>query len=86
MEICTCPKYKEFQCTNQDAQQNQGVLVSQSTCNRHWAKTAKQGTIPSDLVSQISIEEDNSNNTSEVSSYKSETLSSFSDKKDTSPK
>ncbi|MBW0523372.1 hypothetical protein O181_063087 [Austropuccinia psidii MF-1] len=77
MEICTCPKCKEFQFTDQDGQQHQGVLLSQSACNRHWVDTEKIGPILSDIVSKNSIEE-HSNKTSQLSSSESETSSSFS--------
>ncbi|MBW0521996.1 hypothetical protein O181_061711, partial [Austropuccinia psidii MF-1] len=83
MEICTCSKCRHFQFTDQDGQQIQGVLVSQSTRNRHWANTSRIDESAFNNFSKLSVEEDTSNDGSQSSSDKSENSHSSSTHKNT---
>ncbi|MBW0481641.1 hypothetical protein O181_021356 [Austropuccinia psidii MF-1] len=78
MEICTCQKCKSFQFTNQDGQQIQGVLVSRSPRNRHWASASQTDGCGMHISTRISISEDSSNNNSQVSSDESDSSHSSS--------
>ncbi|MBW0561173.1 hypothetical protein O181_100888 [Austropuccinia psidii MF-1] len=78
MEICDCPDCRKFYFTNEAGQQYQGVLVSRSTRNKHWAKTSQVNDSIAEFASKLKLSEDSSEEDSKSSfgfseSNKSET-------------
>ncbi|MBW0545285.1 hypothetical protein O181_085000 [Austropuccinia psidii MF-1] len=68
----------KVQFTNQDGQQIQGVLVSQSTRSRHWASASQTDGCSMHVSTRILISDNSSNNNSQVSRNESESSHSSS--------